>query len=89
MGLQVDVFIAAGKTECWIGSKSLPCQGLPTTTSNAIAKNDHKKKEDITKRRALSDRSTMYDDSVMLKPFVFYETGQCIDWYLFNFKLIY
>jgi len=22
----------------------LPCQGLPTTTSNAIGKNDHKKK---------------------------------------------
>jgi hypothetical protein len=59
VGLQVDVLIAAGKTECSIGSKYLPRQGLPTTTSNAIGKNDHKKKENITKRRALSDLSIM------------------------------
>jgi len=39
----VDVLIAAGKKGCWICSKSLPCQGLPTTTSNAIGKNDKKK----------------------------------------------
>ena len=59
VGLQVDVLIAAGKTECSIGSKYLPRQGLPTTTSNAIGKNDHKKKGNIPKRRALSDMSTM------------------------------